>query len=68
MDGTKNLNFELTESDVNTIKIELPENAKQMTIVGTKVVPEFGLLSVVVFGTAITTAILFHKSQIRFQK
>jgi plastocyanin len=68
VDGTKNLNFELTESDVNTIKIELPENAKQMTIVGTKVVPEFGLLSVVVFGTAITTAILFHKSQIRFQK
>lgn len=68
VDGTKNLSFELTENEVNTIEIELPENVKQMTIVGTKVVPEFGLLSVVVFGIAITSAILFHKSQISFQK
>jgi len=68
VDGTKNLKFELTEDKVNTIEIELSENAKQMTIVGTKVVPEFGILTLIVLSIAITTTILFHRTGISLQK
>ena len=68
VDGTKNLNYELTEDKINTIEIELPENAKQMTVVGTRIVPEFGILSIVVLSIAITATILFHKSGISFSK
>ena len=67
VDGTKNLNFELTEGQVNTIEIQLPENAKQVTIVGAKVVPEFGILSILVLSIAITSIIILSKSRISFQ-
>ena len=68
VDGIKNLNFDLTENKVNTIEIELPENAKQMTIVGTKVVPEFGVLPLIVLSAAIMITIIFHKTRITIQK
>ena len=60
VDGTKTLNFELAEGEINTIEIQLPEKAKQMTIVGTKIVPEFGIFSMAILSIGITTAIVFQ--------
>ena len=68
VDGTKILNFELTESEINKIEIPLPENSKQLTIVGTKIVPEFGILSLVILSIAITMVVIFHKSRITLPK
>ena len=65
VDGEKNLRFDyLPGDDINTIEIELPEDVSQMTIVGTKVVPEFGVLSVIILGVAFSSIILFQKSRI----
>ena len=61
IDGEKVLRFDLIEDEVNTIKIELPENAKQMTIVGTNIVPEFGLLSVIILGSSLTAMVFLSK-------
>ena len=61
VDGVKDLRFELTEDSVNTIEIELPDNAKEITIVGTNVVPEFGFLSVAILGMAVFGTILFQR-------
>ena len=64
VDGKKNLKFDYIPDDVNTIEIELSDNSRDITIVGTKIVPEFGMLSVVVLGVAITSIILIQKSRI----
>jgi len=61
VDGVKDLRFELTEDSVNTMEIELPDNAKEITIVGTNVVPEFGFLSVAILGMAVFGTILFQR-------
>jgi len=68
VDGKKNLQFELTEGEVNTIKIELPENVKQMTIIGTKVVPEFGIISVVILGVTLSGMIFLQRSKINLSR
>ena len=60
----KNLNFEyLPDEKVNTIEIELSDNSKTITVVGTKIVPEFGVLSMIILGAAITSMIFIHKSR-----
>jgi predicted secreted protein with PEFG-CTERM motif len=65
VDDKKNLNFEYIPGDnVNTIEIELSDNSKALTIVGTKIVPEFGFLSIIVLGVAITSIIFIQKSRI----
>ena len=64
VDGKKNLRFEYIPDDVNTIEIELPDDSKEITIVGTKIVPEFGVLSIIVLGGAITSMIFIQKSKI----
>jgi len=61
VDGVRDLRFELIEDSVNTIEIELPENAKEITLVGTNVVPEFGFLSVTILGMAIFGTILVQR-------
>ncbi len=67
VDGKKNLRFEYIPDDVNTIEIELPDNANQITIVGTKIVPEFGVLSIIVLGVAITSMVFIQKSKINLK-
>ncbi len=65
VDDKKNLNFEyIPAEDVNIIEIELPDNANQITIVGTKIVPEFGVLSIIVLGASITSMVFIQKSKI----
>ena len=63
VDGKKNLRFEYIPDDVSTIEIELSDNSREITIVGTKIVPEFGILSIIVLGVAITSMVFIQKSK-----
>lgn len=68
VNGEKNLRFDyLPDSEINTIEIELSESANEITIVGTKIVPEFGIFSVIVLGMSITSLILIQKSRIHIK-
>jgi len=68
VDGKKNLTFDLIEDKVNTLKIELPENAKQLTVIGTSVVPEFGVFSAIVLGISLISIIAFNRTGITLPK
>jgi predicted secreted protein with PEFG-CTERM motif len=60
----KNLNFEyLPDENQNTIEIELSDNSKTITVVGTKIVPEFGVFSIIILGAAITSMIFVQKTR-----
>ncbi len=65
VDGEKNLRFEyLPDDEINTIEIELPEKTKELTIIGTKIVPEFGIIPIIIFGIAISSLVFLQKSKI----
>ncbi|MCH7757887.1 MAG: PEFG-CTERM sorting domain-containing protein [Thaumarchaeota archaeon] len=65
VDDKKSLDFEyIPGDDVNTIEIELSDTSKVLTIVGTKIIPEFGVLSIIVLGVAITSIIFIQKSRV----
>ena len=64
VDGKENLRFEYIPDDVNTIEIELSDDSKEITIVGTKIVPEFGVLSMIVLGVAISSMVFIQKSRL----
>ena len=65
VDGEQNLRFEyLVDDETNTIEIELSENTNELTIIGTKIVPEFGVLTVIVLAMAVTSLIVLQKSKI----
>ncbi len=65
IDGKKNLTFEYIPDDVNTIDLVLPENSKEVKIIGSKIMPEFGILSLIILGIAISTMIFIQKSKIK---
>ncbi len=67
VDGKKNLNFEYIQDDVSTIEIELSDDSKEITIVGTKIVPEFGVLSIIILGAAITSMVFIQKSRVNIK-
>ena len=68
VNGEKNLRFDyLPDGEINTIEIELSESANEITIVGTKIVPEFGIFSVIVLGMSITSLIFIQKSRIHIK-
>jgi len=68
VNGEKNLRFDyLPDGGINIIEIELSESANEITIVGTKIVPEFGIFSVIVLGMSITSLILIQKSRIHIK-
>lgn len=48
-------------SDYYTLQMNLPEGASSLTIVGTAVVPEFGLLAPLILGLAIIPLVLTRK-------
>lgn len=64
IDGKKNLTFETIQDDVNTINLILPENSKEIKIIGSKIMPEFGILSIIILGLAISSMIFIQKSRI----
>ncbi len=68
VNGEKNLRFDyLPDGEINTIEIELSESANEITIVGTKIVPEFGFFSVIILGLSITSLIFIQKSIIHIK-
>jgi len=67
IDGKKNLTFENILNDVNTIELVLPENSKQIKIIGSKIMPEFGILSIIILGIAISSIIFVQKSKIKIK-
>jgi predicted secreted protein with PEFG-CTERM motif len=64
IDGKKNLNFEYIPDDLRMIEIELSDDSKEITFIGTKIVPEFGVLSLIILGIAITSLVFVQKSNI----
>ena len=64
LDGKKNLAFDYTQNaKTNMIKIEIPEESKEMKIVGTKIVPEFGIFTLFILGTSIFCMVVFTRSK-----
>jgi predicted secreted protein with PEFG-CTERM motif len=63
VDDKKNLNFEYIPADVSTIEIELSDESKEITIVGTKIIPEFGVLSIIILGAAFSSLVFIQKSR-----
>lgn len=64
VDGEKNLTFDYMPGDVNTIEIELPDNPKEITIIGSRIMPEFGILSAIILGIALASMIIIQKTKI----
>lgn len=62
IDGKKIDSFtHSTENDINVVEIEISRDSKLLTIVGTSVVPEFGLIALMIFGAAISASIVLSK-------
>ena len=57
------VDYEIVDStsEYVTIKIMLPEGATTLTIVGTSVVPEFGVLAMVILGASITAIVALSR-------
>jgi len=65
VDGEK-INFqESKDDDVTTVSILMPNDSKLLTIIGTSIVPEFGVTSIVIL--AIATASILASPKSRFQ-
>ena len=66
VDGEK-INFEESkDDDVTTVSILMPNDSKLLTIIGTSIVPEFGVASMVILAIA-TTSIMLASQKSRFQ-
>lgn len=62
-DGESVTNFEvISEGGINVVTIPVTETTEQVTILGTSVVPEFGVLSTVVLATSLI-AVIFAVSR-----
>ncbi len=62
-DGESVINFEvISEGGINKVTIPVTETTQQVTILGTSVVPEFGVLSTVVLATSLI-AVIFAVSR-----
>jgi len=51
-----------TSNDITTLKIPLKTNTEEVVIMGTAVVPEFGVFSLAILAMAIITIVAIHKS------
>lgn len=66
VDGTPISNFKITKSgDANTLTIPLKPNSKQIEIIGTSVIPEFGSITIIILAAAITTVVLVMRKSIK---
>ena len=65
VDGVKDLRHDFIPGDeINTIQTELPEGAQQITIIGTKIVPEFGVIVLMILGVAFSSILITKKSRL----
>ncbi len=59
IDGKKITDFEETNEDnISTVTVVLPNDVKLLTVIGTSVVPEFGVMSIVILAIAIVSIVL----------
>ena len=66
VDGKKIIDFEeIMDNDVSTVSVLLPNDSKLITIIGTSIVPEFGVMSIVILAVA-TLSIMFASQKSRF--
>jgi len=66
IDGKKITDFKETmDNDVTTVSIVLPNDSKLLTIIGTSIVPEFGVMSIVILAIA-TMSIMFASWKSKF--
>ena len=62
VDGENVVDFEQDrDGDVNIISVELDEDSKILTIVGTSVVPEFGQVAMLIFGLSVAVMIVLNQ-------
>ena len=67
VDGEKITDFEsVNDNEINVVDVLLTEDAKLITIVGTSVVPEFGMLAMAILGVSILSVLIVGK-RISFQ-
>jgi predicted secreted protein with PEFG-CTERM motif len=61
----RQIDYEIVSSTIDyyTLKVSLPENAQTLTIIGTKVVPEFGVFSILVLVISIASIVIILKTQ-----
>lgn len=61
------LDYEIlaSNSEYYALKMTLPENAKTLTIVGTSVVPEFGILVMLVLTSSLMCVVLMHRRMLK---
>lgn len=52
-----------SNSEYVTLKLNVPNQAKQLTIIGTNVVPEFGVFAMLVFLVALSATVLLFRSK-----
>jgi len=66
VDGKKISDFEtVKEKDLNTVNVSLTKDSKLITVVGTSIVPEFGVLALTVLGLSVF-AVLAIGQKLRF--
>lgn len=66
VDGKKITDFEETmDNDISTVSVLLPNDSKLLTIIGTTIVPEFGVMSIVILALA-TMSIMIASQKSRF--
>ena len=62
VDGEKFSNYEqIQDGDLNVLYIPLDADSKLLTIMGTSIVPEFGAMSMVIFGISIISMIILNQ-------
>jgi len=67
IDEKKITDFDNTsENDISTVTVVLPNDAKLLTIIGTSVVPEFGIMSIAILAIA-TMSIVFASQKFGFK-
>ncbi len=61
----RQIDYEIVSSTVDyyTLKVNLPADAKTLIIIGTKVVPEFGMFSILVLVVSIASIMIILKTQ-----
>jgi len=67
VDGKKITDFKETiDNDVTTVYVLLDDNSKLLTIIGTSIVPEFGIMSIVILAIATMSILLVsHRFNIK---
>jgi len=68
IDGEKTNDFDhVKEGQINILDIQMSESSKEITIIGTSVVPEFGFVSTLILSVSIMGMVIFSKNRFKFR-